>query len=111
MRLAAIPITDQKRSPVQFQATSTLGSGVRLNAIFERGQNLHSVGDVVRAAEILLQHWPEEFAHSEAHRTVRLACLHDLEGEGEPAREAFVKAAEEAGILAPDDVRPTRRPR
>jgi len=67
----------------------------------------------VRAAEILPQHWPEEFAHSEARRTVRLICLHALEGEGEPeaAREAFVKAAEEAGILAPGDPRPTRRPR
>jgi len=69
------------------------------------------IGDVVRAAEALLQHWPEEFAHSETHRAARLACLRALEGDGESevAREAFVKAAEEAAILAPDDFRPSRR--
>ena len=60
------------------------------------------VGDVVKAAEVLLVHWPEEFAHTPAHRAARMACLDALEGEGDPldARAAFVLAAEEAGILS-----------
>lgn len=72
---------------------------------------LQAVGDVVRAAEILLKHWPEEFADSDLHHAARLACLEAWQDDGDvlEAREAFVAAALEAGILAPDEVRPTRR--
>lgn len=72
---------------------------------------LQAVGDVVRAAEILLKHWPEEFAESDLHHAARLACLEAWQDDGDvlEAREAFVAAALEAGILAPDEVRPTRR--
>ncbi|WP_354552054.1 DUF982 domain-containing protein [Kaistia defluvii] len=70
-----------------------------------------AVDDVVRAAEILLKHWPEEFAASDLHNAARLACLEAWQDDGDPSevREAFIAAAQEAGILAPDEVRPTRR--
>ncbi|WP_018184672.1 DUF982 domain-containing protein [Kaistia granuli] len=61
-----------------------------------------AVGDVVRAAELLLKHWPDDFSDTALHRDARMACLEAWEGEGDPldARAAFVEAAEEAGILA-----------
>jgi hypothetical protein len=63
-----------------------------------------TVGDVVRAAEILLKHWPEEFADSDLHHAARLACLEAWQDDGDlsEARGAFMAAAQEAGILAPD---------
>lgn len=66
-----------------------------------------SVGDVVRAAQLLLKHWPEEFAESDLKRVAWEACLGAWEADGDPedARAAFVEAADEAGILAPYDVR------
>jgi len=71
---------------------------------------LQAVGDVVRAAEILLKQWPDEFADSDLHHAARLACLEAWQDEGDlsEAREAFMAAAQEAGILAPEEVRPTR---
>lgn len=60
------------------------------------------VGDVVKAAEVLLRHWPADFAHTDAHRAARVACLEVLEGDGDPlaARAALIEAACEADILA-----------
>lgn len=51
------------------------------------------------AAELLLMNWPVE--GGEAHLLARRACLAVLEGEEQPevARQAFIKAAEEAGIF------------
>jgi len=68
------------------------------------------VGDVVRAAEILLKHWPEEFANTDLHNAARLACLEAWQDDGEisAARDSFHAAAQEAGILALEEVRPTR---
>jgi len=65
----------------------------------------HAVGDVVRAAEILLKRWPEEFAESGLHHAARLACLDAWQNDGDllGAREAFVAAAQEAGVLAPEE--------
>ncbi|MFI5411276.1 DUF982 domain-containing protein [Kaistia sp. UC242_56] len=68
------------------------------------------VGDVVRAAEMLLKHWPVEFANTDLHNAARLACLEAWQDDGEisAARDTFHAAAQEAGILAPEEVRPTR---
>lgn len=70
---------------------------------------LQAVGDVVRAAEILLKHWSDEFADSDLHHAARLACLEAWQDDGDlsEARGAFMAAAQEAGILAPEEVRPT----
>jgi len=70
-----------------------------------------SVVDVVKAAQLLLNHWPQQFAQTDLHRAAQVACLAAWEADGDPelARDAFVAAAEEAGILAPADIRPTRR--
>jgi hypothetical protein len=68
-----------------------------------------AIGDVERAAEWLIYRWPEPFKSSDLQRMARLACLAALEdkSDAEAARAAFVEAAEEAGILAPDNLRPT----
>ncbi|MCX5581592.1 DUF982 domain-containing protein [Kaistia terrae] len=68
-----------------------------------------AIGDVERAAEWLVYRWPEPFKSSDLHRMAKLACLAALEDKAdtEAARAAFVLAAEEADILAPDNVRPT----
>jgi hypothetical protein len=63
------------------------------------------IDDVERAALFLLHSWPEKHMTSRAHLAARKAALAVLEGKKEaPAfRAAFVKAAEEAGVLAPGE--------
>lgn len=74
------------------------------------GGTRQGVVDVVRAAQLLVNHWPQEFAETALHGAAQVACLAAWEAGGDPdaARKAFVNAAEEAGILAPDDFQPTR---
>jgi hypothetical protein len=61
-----------------------------------------AVGDVVKAAEVLLKHWPDDFTETDLYRAARLACLEAWEDDGDllVARAAFVDAAREAAILA-----------
>lgn len=61
-----------------------------------------AVGDVVKAAQVLLEHWPKEFAGTEAHLAAREACLDAWDDNGDPmaARAALIAAAREADILA-----------
>ena len=56
------------------------------------------------AAESLLYRWPKE--GGPAHRAARVACIAVLKGEQPPehAREAFIQAAKEAGILIEDEI-------
>ena len=51
------------------------------------------------AAECLLRSWPQEWGPR--HKQAREACIAVLKGEQPPefARQAFVEAAREAGIL------------
>ncbi|MBD9375469.1 DUF982 domain-containing protein [Rhizobium sp. ARZ01] len=51
------------------------------------------------AAEILLNRWPAEAG--QAHLHARIACVAVLNGHASPdhARDAFIRAAEEAGIF------------
>lgn len=61
-----------------------------------------AVGDVVKAAQVLLESWPREFTETDAHLAAREACLEAWEGDGDPmaARAALIAAAREADILA-----------
>lgn len=61
------------------------------------------IDDVERAALFLLHSWPDEHMTSRAHLAARKAALAVLEGKKEAPvfRAAFVKAAEEAALLAP----------
>jgi hypothetical protein len=58
-----------------------------------------NIKSVEEAAEFLLHSWPKEKGRLEL--VARIACLNALEGglPGDVAREAFVMAAKEAGIL------------
>ncbi|WP_380223056.1 DUF982 domain-containing protein [Kaistia terrae] len=73
---------------------------VRVSAV-----NYQVVTDAVRATGLLLKHWPQEFVESDLNRAALAACLAAWEADGDPmdARAAFVQAAHEAGILAPED--------
>ncbi|HEV7245668.1 MAG TPA: DUF982 domain-containing protein [Shinella sp.] len=67
------------------------------------GQYL-TISNTAEAARVLLDHWPVE--HGKALKRAKAACLAVLHGDENPetAREAFLKAAEEAGVLVrPDD--------
>lgn len=63
-----------------------------------------TVTSTSEAALALLEDWPTE--QSKATTEAMEACLAVLEGNGDPAvaREAFLKAAEEAGVF----IRPSR---
>ena len=60
---------------------------------------MRTVTSVGEAAEVLLHDWPE--AEGEAYRGALHACYEALEGEldVEDARDAFIAAAQEAGIF------------
>lgn len=59
-----------------------------------------TVTNAARAAQILLNDWPTD--RGPMHLRAQTQCLHCLLGECDPeeAREAFIEAASEAGILA-----------
>lgn len=61
------------------------------------GQYL-TISSTAEAARVLLDHWPLE--EGTAMKRAKEACLAVLQGDEDPetAREAFVKAAEEAGV-------------
>ncbi|WP_274426765.1 DUF982 domain-containing protein [Chelativorans sp. YIM 93263] len=61
-----------------------------------------TVGSAVRAAEILIDHWPERAKQGPEYTEACRVCLACLSGEcdAEAARKAFVAAAMEADILA-----------
>lgn len=65
------------------------------------------IDDVERAARFLLVDWPEDHMTSRAHLAARKAALGVLEGKKTAPvfRAAFVKAAEEAGIMAAEPER------
>ena len=69
--------------------------------IFLRRHSME-VHTIEKAAALLLERWPAAYQHSAACVDAHKACLAALEGVGtaENARLAFLKAAEEAGILA-----------
>ena len=60
---------------------------------------LRVIASTADAARFLLEQWPVD--HGPLHLDAREACLAVLDGEkpAEFARDAFVAAAEEAGIL------------
>jgi len=60
------------------------------------------ITDAVKAADVLLHHWPVRAPKGQKHLVARLTLLKCLEGkcDAERARQAFIEAAEEAGILA-----------
>jgi hypothetical protein len=62
------------------------------------------IGDVVRAAEWLTDHWPADFCGTNTHVEAMQMCVLALEGEAldSDVRHMLVKAAREAGILALD---------
>lgn len=78
-------------------------------AVWERGAVRHLITDVEKAALFLLHLWPKDHMTSRAHLAARKAALAALEGKATPDkfRSAFVKAAEEAGILAGPAEMPT----
>jgi Arc/MetJ-type ribon-helix-helix transcriptional regulator len=61
-----------------------------------------TVASTSEAARALLEDWPEE--ENEATTEAMEVCLTVLEGNGDPAaaRDAFIKAAEEAGVFIRD---------
>ena len=61
---------------------------------------MRTVTSVGEAAEVLLHDWPEA-GRGEAYRGALHACYEALEGEldVEDARDAFIAAAQEAGIF------------
>lgn len=63
-----------------------------------------AIGDVLRAAEWLTDHWPPEYRGTDIHVEAMQMCVLALEGEAldDDVRFMFVKAAREAGILALD---------
>ncbi|KAB2679987.1 MULTISPECIES: DUF982 domain-containing protein [Brucella/Ochrobactrum group] len=57
------------------------------------------VPDTATAARCLLNDWPEnEEAHGKEYEEALQACLADLEGLPNTARESFIKAAKAAGL-------------
>jgi hypothetical protein len=76
-----------------------------------RGQR-QNISSARQASEWLLYKWPTEEDTDKAWRA-RKACLEALQGKVETAaaRQAFRDAAEEAGILIGDDLRPAPRKR
>ncbi|MCW5706752.1 DUF982 domain-containing protein [Shinella sp.] len=58
-----------------------------------------SVTSAAEAARILLEEWPVD--EGEAYLAAKTACLAVLAGEAEPvtARDAFLAAADEAGVF------------
>jgi hypothetical protein len=83
--------------------------------IWEKVGMSRAIGDVERATEWLLDHWPPVFADTPAHLAARMACLEAWEDRvpAEHARAAFKVAAEEAGILVSAEMasRPGKRRR
>lgn len=73
------------------------------------------ITSVSSLAEILLEHWPED-QKGDTWRAAMEACLRSLETQSnaEAAREAFIMAAEDAGIGLRKDpamnMPPPRRP-
>lgn len=68
------------------------------------GKNIvFDIKSVRQAAEFLILHWPDAKAGNWKHLSAQVACLDVLEGRRDPAhaRQAFIEAAKEAGILAP----------
>ena len=65
----------------------------------ERGR-IRWVSHTSEAAEVLLHHWPERFRSEPESLAAREACLRSLERRAFPdsAREAFIRAAQEAEI-------------
>ncbi|WP_424552050.1 DUF982 domain-containing protein [Shinella sp.] len=63
----------------------------------------HTISSTVEAARILVT---VPLRTGRGYRKARIACISVLEGNGDPpiAREAFLKAAEEAGVF----IRPSR---
>jgi len=63
--------------------------------------NCRIVSDVGEAARMLVEDWPDDFQASETHVAAKKACLAALQGKGDirAAREAFIEAAREAGLL------------
>lgn len=70
-----------------------------------------AVGDVVRAAEWLVEKWPPDFVGTPLHRAAQVSCLQALKNEADAidARAALISAAEEAGIFEGDVPPITRR--
>lgn len=60
---------------------------------------LRAISSTEEAAEFLQTRWPVD--GGQAHTHARIACLAVLDGHAttEQARDAFIAAAEEAGIL------------
>ncbi|MDX3977028.1 DUF982 domain-containing protein [Shinella sp.] len=58
-----------------------------------------TISSTAEAARVLLDHWPVE--HGKALKRAKAACVAVLQGDENPetAREAFLKAAEEAGVF------------
>lgn len=58
-----------------------------------------TVTSTAEAARALMERWPVE--NGEALQSARETCLAVLEGKEDPAvaREAFIRAAEEAGVF------------
>lgn len=79
--------------------------------IWEKPGSRRAISDVERAAEWLLFFWPDAFDRTPLHRAARLACLEAHEGKipVEDAQAAFLAAAEEAGIIADEPLRPSGR--
>lgn len=69
--------------------------------IIRTGGSDRTIVDVNAAADVLLKAFPRETARRKAAMT---ACLRVIRGEAHPpvARQAFVSAALEVGILAAD---------
>lgn len=65
------------------------------------GRATVTVRDTAKAAELLLQNWPEAFKEVVSVHEAQVACFDALDGKGSPekARAAFIAACEEAGIL------------
>jgi hypothetical protein len=59
------------------------------------------VSNVGEAARMLVEEWPDDFQASDKHVAAKKACLAALQGKGDirAAREAFIEAAREAGLL------------
>lgn len=66
------------------------------------GSIRYFIQDAVKAADVILHHWPLDAPKGPKHLKARKVLLRCLEGKCDPdeARKAFVEAAEEAGILA-----------
>jgi len=64
------------------------------------GEVRWTVSDAAKAAELMLKHWPKRAPIGPANVKARKTLLRCLEGKcyAQKARQAFIEAAEEAGI-------------